>query len=134
MTNEEIDTLIATHVMGWEHFTLTYAGTEDETPRQKELTPWLHDVGIEYVGEYWIDVPSRFWRPVQGRQPSTRISQAWQALEKFPPYRHSVLILGAAGKWSCRIGTHFAVADSAAMAICLACLHAVGVPIETYVE
>lgn len=138
MTDAEIDALVAEKVMGWEYFIVNYSGTEDETPRQKELSQWMQEVGIDSVGEYWIDVERKFWRPAYGRQgwqPTRDIAQAWQVLEMFPVPRYwARLVATDTGNWRCDIDTRggdgpvaSAFDKDAPRAICLAALKAVGV-------
>jgi hypothetical protein len=134
---DDIDALVAEKVMGWERLEVNYFGTEDETPRQKELEQWLTDVGINSVGDYWIDVGRKFWMPIygwHGWQPTRNIAQAWQALEKFPVPRYYVRLLTTeTGNWRCDIelrggdGPVVSAYDkSAPLAICLCALKAVG--------
>lgn len=48
--------------LGWEFITVGYFGDpETETPRQVQLESWLSRVGVESVGDYWIDVEDDFW-------------------------------------------------------------------------
>lgn len=137
MLEEEIDALVAQHVMGWELLEIDYFGTEWETPRQKELEGWIDEMGIESIGDYWIDVDKKFWMPVNGWQgwhPTADIAQAWRALMKFPVPKFYVRVVATdTGNWRCDIDTHggdgpvvSAYDKLAPRAICLACLKASG--------
>ena len=100
---QELDALMATEVMGWEALTVGYFGIpESETPRQVELKEWLDKVGIESVGDYYIDVDSDFlvraddmWE--RGWHPSTDWSAAGQVVEKMGTDGFSLVIECQAG-------------------------------------
>lgn len=139
MTDEEIDALTAQHVMGWEYLIVNYFGTEDETPRQKVLEQWMKAVGIESVGEYWIDVEKDFWMPAYGRrgwQPTRDIAQAWQLITKFEGDGYNVILstFANAGRWCCIFETggpnglpsYTGYGETAMAAICRCALAAVG--------
>ena len=133
----ELDDRVAVSVMGWEVFTLSYFGTEDETPRMRELHDWLTRVGIESVGVYYIDVERDFWRDSDDFQPSTDIAAAWEVVEKVR--EHFNFELDGDDVWQVwfrpfrmrdgyRVYYGIAVSDSgdtAPLAICLAALKAV---------
>lgn len=126
----KITSLIATQVMGWELLRIGYFGTEEETPRQKELEDWIEEHHIDSVGEYWIKEDTHFWLRKENWTPTEDIHQAWMVLEKFP-YRQAkgVTLCDAMNGWVCEIsdgGTfHQASADTAPLAICLAALKAI---------
>lgn len=136
MTDEEIDALTAQHVCGWEYLVVNYFGTEDETPRQKELEQWLKVNGIESVGEYWIDVEKDFWMPAYGRhgwQPTRNIAQAWQIVTKFESEGHDVFIKTESMGWRCIIETdergYTGYGETVMQAICRCALWTVGVDV-----
>lgn len=79
-----LDTMIAEKVFGWERLVVGYFGLRDsETPRQVELEGWLDELGVESVGEYFIDVPSKLCISVDERQFSTSMAAAWLVVEKM---------------------------------------------------
>jgi hypothetical protein len=83
LTDSEIDCAVA-EAMGWEVFELGYFGTEEETPRMRELSEWLDKMEIDYVGTYAIDVSKDFAMPIdtmmaEGFHPSTDLNAAFHA-------------------------------------------------------
>lgn len=81
----EIDTRVSTEVMGWEHLTIGYWDSDDETPRQKELEMWLHGLFVEgkwtgMMGDYYINVAANMFVPVDDFRPSTDIRAAWMVV------------------------------------------------------
>lgn len=130
MTNEEINSRIATEIMGWEELRIGYYGTEDETPRQKELEDWLDKLGVESVGEYYIEVNKNYIFPKELWEPCKLIEQAWEVLEKFPPKDYKIIICPSYNGWICQINkwTEWSLpteTETAPMAICLAALKAI---------
>ena len=79
----ELDTLVATKVMGWESIAIGYFNSDEETSRQNELEDWINNVGIDSIGDYYIFVPDSFWVEKDDWSPSTDILAAWQVVEKM---------------------------------------------------
>lgn len=130
MTNEEINYRIALEIMGWEELRVGYYGTEDETPRQKELEDWLDKLGVESVGEYYIDVEKNYIFPKELWEPCNLVEQAWEVLEKFPYTDWDIIICSSPIEWCCSISRWNKIAvyitsETAPMAICLAALKAI---------
>lgn len=82
MSDNELNALVATKIMGWEELEVGYFGSEWETPRQVELRGWMEKVDINAVGSYWIDVERDWWSNANW-QPTLDIAQAWQVVERM---------------------------------------------------
>lgn len=125
ITDGELNALAATKIMGWELLTVGHFGTDDETPRQKELEEWIEEHGIESVGSYWIKANTHLWINAEYWSPTTDISQAWQVLEKFPYPKYQIVVKSDPDGWTCiNVGETYARAnaENAAKAIVLAVL------------
>lgn len=137
ITDRELNTLVATKIMGWELLTVGHFDTDDETPRQKELEGWIEEHRIESVGSYWIKAGTHFWLNVDYWNPVIDISQAWLVLKKFPAniYRIAITTYDCnedrpeKATWECAINKHAyiyhvwsSIADTASKAIVLAAL------------
>lgn len=105
--NRQLDAEVAESVMGFEVFDLGYYGTEQETPRMRELHSWLEDVGIQAVGRYAIDVEQNFWQAMAtgfgNWSPSTDISAAFTVVEKMRE-RYTNVSIHAANGWGVSFG------------------------------
>lgn len=118
LSNEEIDRLILDKIMGW---------TVEE-----EETYWPNTERVVRDSEGYRVRDLHDWRP------SERIEDAWRALEKFPvPKFYVRLVTTVTGNWRCDIdmnggdGPNVSAFDrSAAKAISLACLKAVGIAVD----
>ena len=105
---ETVDSLVAIHVMGW-----TFVpGPEGR---------W-YDAGVLLVAtEDW--------------SPSTDIRDSWQVLEHFQATHNIYLVTIEKRQWCCDLegeNVHVSeIADSAAMAICLASLAVHGITVAT---
>ena len=134
MELRERDAVVAEKVMGLEYLCVGYFGTEDETPRMRELHGWMGRVGIWSVGSYFVNVDSDFWIEAERRQYTT----SWDAM------REVVEKMRAAG-WSWSVdhtwGARYAragftrlhkdeyasgYAEAAPEAVCIAALTALG--------
>ena len=148
----EVDNLMATEVMGWELLTVGYFGGRDETARQVELEDWLEDKYPASVGQYWIDVPTDLYIPLEDWKPSTDIAMAMRAAKRLCNWDvdDNMLVLKGQGPdlerkewpngeaaewWEADIqgiaGHNVGEADKPAMAICLATLKVKGINIDT---
>lgn len=110
-----------------------YADSEIDEMIARLVMRWrLFDHGAGYTPHYVNDNGDHMCNEDDWR-PTDRIDQAWQVLEKTHD-RFDVYIVSLeteADEWHCWVaaesGTHHGRDKSAAMAICLACLVAVGV-------
>lgn len=82
MDSREIDSLVAEKIMGFELLEVRY-WDHDETERQKEIKEWLNKVGLDMVGEYYIDIKNDFWIRKDYYRPTEEISSAWEIVEKL---------------------------------------------------
>lgn len=128
-----LDALIAEKVMGWEAFTCNYVGTEEETQRQKDLEWWMNVNDLTSVGDYYISEAENFWIETEDWQPSTRIADAKQVLDKMIGNGYAVEIMHDCVAWSVcfvhldtRTKYHTDWKHSIETQICLAALKAVG--------
>ena len=112
LTDEELDALVATEVMGW------------------EKRAALPEVDINHP-LYWFDADGERQKWVYGWFPSTSIADAWEVVEKFGYYesnncahQHTWYL----EQMPVQAGQKFAKASAptAPRAICLAALRAVG--------
>lgn len=69
--------------MGWEFLPVGYIGTEEETPRQRELSDWMDKVGLYHTGDYWIDVFNDFFMEAHEYKPLTDNGQAMALVQRF---------------------------------------------------
>jgi len=136
--NRELDAKVAERVMGWELFKCNYFSSQEESPRQTKLEPWINKVGITDVGDYFIDVDSDFWISVDEWHPSTDISAAWavvgrmEGLYGFDAHNGFTIINNKRdySGWYVEFplpNWEYAEASTAPEAICLAALKAVDI-------
>lgn len=59
-TVEEMNEVI-TRFMGYEKVRVGYSGTKDATKWQKKNEGWMEKVGIDSVGDYYVDVENDEW-------------------------------------------------------------------------
>jgi hypothetical protein len=116
-----LNELIATRVMRWEAFTCGYFGTDEETPRMRELASWMEAVEIEEVGDYFIDVASDKWVEADAFSPSTDVADAFDALAQVGGI---VTIKRQMNEWFVSIGSVTMWAATLPLAICAALLAA----------
>lgn len=117
--------------IGVERLTIGYYGTESETPRQAELEGWINQVGIRFIGDYYIDIARNWWRPVDEWRP-TENHNAWATVEKF---MGATFGLDEQWEYLCEMAdivdntgyTDFAIATAPLPLRCLAFLRAMGV-------
>jgi hypothetical protein len=62
--------------MGYEFVTVGYFDTEDETQWQRENREWMDEVGIEDVGDYFVDTKDNSWFPAE----EADYHKSWDAL------------------------------------------------------
>ena len=99
------DARIARKIMGWEVFRCGYFGTDEETPRMRELHEWMGRVGLEAVGDYYINVDEDFFVSADEFQPSRHVDDAWQVIEKMRAgAATTVLIESMPDGWAVRVG------------------------------
>jgi hypothetical protein len=87
-----LDAEVAETVFGWESFRCGYFGTEDETPRMEQLSDWMDRVGLDAVGDYFIDEAAEFFVSAEDFRPSKDIATAWQVHQKMCGSRLGVRI------------------------------------------
>src|SRR5687768_221843 len=97
-TEQDLDAEVAEKVMGYESMHVDYQYTTEESDRQRELRDWLDHVGIESIGDYFIDVKANWWREQREWSPSTDIAAAMQVIEHLCPTQEEY----NAGRKSCR--------------------------------
>lgn len=127
MDNRELNEKMAV-LMGWERFTCGYFGEDDESLRQVELMEWMEKVGLESVGNYFIDVDADMWIEVANWNPDIDIADAWLVLEKtylldnysLEKFDNNEYVFGHYGEYGFDIWTEFVRAPTAPLAICLA--------------
>ncbi len=135
----EMDALIAERVMGYEIFDLTYYGSDDETPRQRELEPWLEQRGITHIGRYYLDVANNDWKDTRSWHPALNIEDAFDIVEKLRQKKiYLMRLTNGDSNYACWLGpgltglwSAVAVGDTPEMAICRAALKAMGVANDT---
>lgn len=49
--------------MGWEHVTVGYFGEEDETEWQRQNEDWMDKVGMDSIGDYWVNIQGNRFLP-----------------------------------------------------------------------
>ncbi len=138
----EIDRQVA-ELIGREYIAIGYRGTDGESPRQKELTEWMIENGLRYVGEYYIDEAKNWWMEASDWTPTTDMNQAMQvwiasgqldSMRHWPYTPHLVpppFPTDVSPFWDvCSCDGVFTVHESLPMAICLAALKAKGIDTE----
>lgn len=129
IAGKALDVLMANRVMGW---------TKVINPPRPTDELWrglVTGTDFEYVDEYLVgpDDHNQVWSEDTTWSPSTDMWAAWFVVEKmsdlYPTGGVHIRYLPLANQWMCQFGAgEGARADTAALAICLAALGALGIP------
>jgi hypothetical protein len=113
MSDKELDEMIAEKVMKW---------------IKKELPN--NDAGLPYTALYWVDNNGEKMRPVNFFTPSFDIEQAIKVAETFDSWQLTKMQPQGKYRAIVKANGNVAFSDKPAIAICLACLKAVGVEVH----